>query len=402
MKKIAIVVISILLLLDLACLIVFGNSYTKLLLLPPFFFAHDVLLFVLTVGSIWFINKDNRIKSVEIVFVLAIIYLIISFFRLGFDFDRSYLLIRQFMIFGYGLSIYIILNSLFGDMLVKKNSVKAIIYFGFLCITIQVVYVLYLFVFRASDVFFERNYFSPITILGFFVAGSYILVNVKGKLLKNALFLLVFLMSFSVGHDSTYLSLALIYFAYLFIKSSKKYKIILSSFLLIVVIAVFVFIPSFTDINVQWRLMFWKDSLLRIANNYFIFGDGFGIPYASDETISKLNELFPDTLHSPRIIGNEKYFSAPHNSFLSMAIHIGILSLILLFYPIKTIFCNKTLIMDKEILFLSLSLSGIVIFSSFNVVLELPHSSSIFWIVFFGLIFKLSEKSELPTNKKEL
>jgi O-antigen ligase len=207
-------------------------------------------------------------------------------------------------------------------------------------------------------------------------------------------------MSFSVGHDSTYLSLALIYFAYLFIKSSKKHKIILSSFLLVVVIAVFVFIPSFTDVNVQWRLMFWKDSLLKMANNYFIFGDGFGIQYASDETISKLNELYPETLHSPRIIGNEKYFSAPHNSFLSMSIHIGILSLIFLFYPIKRLFCNKSFIMDEEILFLSLSLLGIAVFSFFNVILELPHASSIFWIVFFALIFKLTEKSGLPTNEQ--
>lgn len=58
--------------------------------------------------------------------------------------------------------------------------------------------------------------------------------------------------------------------------------------------------------------------------------------------------------------------------------------------------------MDKEILFLSLSLLGIVVFSSFNVILELPHSSSIFWIVFFSLIFKLSEKSESSSSKGEL
>ena len=57
--------------------------------------------------------------------------------------------------------------------------------------------------------------------------------------------------------------------------------------------------------------------------------------------------------------------------------------------------------MNKEVLFLSLSLLGFVVFSSFNVILELPHSSSIFWIVFFGLIFKLSNKIELPTNKRE-
>ena len=294
------------------------------------------------------------------------------------------------------------MNALFSLKKIREEVATYLAYFGIACLSIQILYVFYYLLLKGENPFFERNYFSPIIILGLFIIASFILVKIQNKYLKHILFLFVFLISFSTGHDSTYLSLALIYFSYLFILSSKTYKIILSMFLLIGVIMMFVFLPSFADVNVKWRLMFWKDSLSQITDNFLIFGDGFGLQYASDETILNLNNLFSNIPYGPQILGDDKYLCAPHNSFLTMAIHIGILSIILLFFPIKNLFYNKTLIMDKEILFLSLSLLGIVVFSSFNVILELPHSSSIFWIVFFSLIFKLSEKSESSSSKGEL
>lgn len=402
MKKKAIIVIGFIFLCDLICLVVFGILYTKQTLFSPYLYAHDVVLTMMTAFSVWFFCKENREKSFEMLSVMAIAYLIISFIRIDFDFTNSYILIRQFMIFGYGICIYVIMNALFGIRTIKENSAKIVMYFGALCITVQMIYVIYLFLNQVSPVFFERNYLSPIAVMGFFIAASYVLTNFKGWLVKHGLFLLVFLMSFSTGHDSTYLSLALIYFSYIFIVCSRKYKLVLSVFLILGVLAVIVFLPSFTDVNVQWRLIYWQDSLIRIANNYFIFGDGFGVPYAFDETVLKLNQLYPGIQHSPVIMGDENYLTAPHNSFLTMAIHLGLLSLILLFYPLKPLFSNKKLIMDREILFLSLSLLGIVVFSYFNVVLELPHASSIFWIILFVLIFKLSEKSELPSHKSKL
>ncbi len=402
MKKKAVIIIGIILLLDLACLVFFGKSYTKLVILPPFFYAHDVILTGLTVVSIWFFNKDNRIPSFELLCAFAILYLFSSFYKINFDFSQSYVVLRQFMIFGYGASIYIIMNALFGVTWIKQNSSRFIMYFAALCIACQVAYTFYLLLVRSSHVFFERNYLSPIIIMGFLIAASFVLTFVSGKFKKNVLFLVIFLISFSTGHDSTYLSLGLIYFGYFFIISPRSFKIAISVILLFGGIAAVIFLPSFTDVNVQWRLLYWKDSLLRITNNFVVFGDGFGVPYASDDTVLKLNELYPDTVYSPKIIGDEKYLTAPHNSFITMAIHTGIISIILFLYPLRTLFYNKKLILDKEILFLSLSLLGIMVFSSFNVVLELPHSSSIFWIVFFSLILKLSEKVESPSYQREL
>ncbi|MFC4722896.1 hypothetical protein ACFO5O_11225 [Geojedonia litorea] len=227
--------------------------------------------------------------------------------------------------------------------------------------------------------------------LGLLLMGSYVLINIKNTYLKHILFILIFYISLTTGHDSLYLSLGLVYFSYWFLKANKSQRIILTVSLLAVGVCVFAFVPTFTDVNMKWRFLFWKDSLSKVIDNYLIFGDGFGIQYASDETVSKLNELFSWPISGPQIVGDGKYLCAPHNSFISMILHIGILSIFLLIYPLKTLFTNKKLLKDNEVLFLFLNLLGIAIFCSFNVILELPHSSSLFWIVYFGLVFKLND-----------
>lgn len=397
MKLRIIIGISFLLVLDLVFLMALGKSYTTLTLFPPFFYAHDVMLLLMVLLCIPYFNITKRIRSIELLFLIAIFYLIYSFFIRGIE--NVEIILRQFMTFGYGICLYVIMNTVFTNKTISKNFAQYVMYFGLACVTVQILYIPYILLYVGKNPFFERWYFSPIIMMGIFILASYILINLKCKLLKNILFAVVFVVSFSTGHDSTYLGLAVIYIAYLFLMSSRNYRIIVSISLLIGIVLVFYFIPSFTDVNVKWRLLFWKDSFLRIANNYFIFGDGFGIQYGTEETIENLNSLYPDVPKSPRIVGDQKYLTAPHNSFLSMAIHIGILSIVFLFYPIKAFFTIKSFRMDNEILFLTLSLVGMVVFSAFNVILELPHSSSIFWIVLFGLIFKLSEKIGIPSNE---
>lgn len=387
--------IGLIIALDLVLLLLLGKKYTKFVLIDPFFYAHDLLLLIMVLLSIPYFKFTKRVKSIELLFLIAILYLIFSFFNRGFE--NVEIILRQFMLFGYGMCLYVIMNRTFNDNTINNNFARYIMYFGLACVIVQVLYISYLFLYLDFNPFFDRWYFSPIVMMGNFILASYILINVRGKLLKNILFTIVFIVSLSTGHDSTYLSLALIYITYLFVMSSKKYRIMLSISFLFGILLVFYFIPSFTDANVKWRLLFWKESLLRITSNYVFLGEGFGIPYASDETISRLNAIYPDLPSSPRITGDKKYLSAPHNSFLSMAIHIGILAIVFLFYPITALFTNNGERMDNENLFLALSLFGMVVFSSFNVILELPHSSSIFWIVLFGLIFKLSEKSGIPS-----
>lgn len=389
-------IVGLVLALDCVLLILLGKNYTKSVLIDPFFYTHDVVILIMVFFCAPYFKFTKRIKSIELLFLMSIGYLAYSFFAQGFE--NVQIILRQFMIFGYGICFYIIMNFVFNNETIKTNFTRYLMYFGLLCVVVQVLYLPYLFFYLDTNPFFERKYFSPMIMMGLFVAVSSILVNIKHKLLKHFLFLFLFLLSFSTGHDSTYLSLALIYITYLFVISSKKYKIVLSASLVVGIVLIFVLIPSFTDVNVKWRLLYWQDSLWRIANNYFVLGDGFGIPYVTDGTIKELNALFADVPFSPQITEEKKYLSAPHNSFLTMAIHVGVFSVVFLFYPLISLFTDKSLFRDKKVLFLALSLLGMGVFSSFNVILELPHSSSLFWIVLFGLIFKLSEKNEALTN----
>lgn len=375
--------------LDLALLLLFGKNYTKFVLIEPFFYAHDLVLLIILLLCFPHYKFTKRIKSIELLFLIAILYLVYSFLKRGFE-DVE-IVLRQFMVFGYGLCLYLIMNYLFNNSWVYDYLVRYLKFFGLACVSVQLLYIPYLFLYIGINPFFERWYFSPIVMMGFFIFASAVLIDVKGKVLKNILYLGVFIVALSTGHDSTYLSLVLIYIGYLFVVISRKNRIILTIFLLFGSLSVFYFIPSFTDANVQWRLIFWKNSLLRIANNYFVFGEGYGIPYASENTLSQLNALYPDLPSSPRITEEENYVIAPHNSFLSMAIHVGILSILFLFYPVLRFFNLKRLRMDKEELFLVLSLFGMAIFCAFNVILELPHASSLFWMVLYSLILKRSE-----------
>ena len=151
------IIITLIFLLDISFFIIFGKSYTKLTLFPPFFYIHDLALLLLSIFGVWYAKKENRVKSVEVLFFLAILYLIISFFRIDFNFHKSILTIRQFMLFGYGIYLYIIMNVLFSIEVIEKNIIKWIIYFSMTSIVVQMIYIFYLFTFYSSTVFFDGN-----------------------------------------------------------------------------------------------------------------------------------------------------------------------------------------------------------------------------------------------------
>ncbi len=402
MKNIFIFFLGFLFLLDCLLQICFGETYSKFILFKPFFYSHEAILLFVSIGSIFAIKKKgNRIIGIEILFGLAILYLFISLLSINKEVDVYYVF-RQFMIFGYGILIYFIIKKFYTFEEVEKRISLGVAFFGILCLIIQVLYIIYFSLVHESLPFFDRNYYSPMIILGLIVASSYFMTKVENVYLKHLCFLFVFFVSFSIGHDSIYLSISLIYFAYLFLSAGKKVQIILMILLIICVLLVMMFIQSFTDINMQWRMIYWKDSISRLIDNYFIFGEGFGTPYVSLEGADKLNTLVTSNGYSFQVLREDKYLIAPHNSFLTMTIHLGIIPLILLIFPLLALFKQKSLFEDNEIMFLFLSLFGIVVFSSFNVILELPHSSSVFWIIYFVLIFKLIAKSGTFSVKEKL
>lgn len=395
-KKLALTV-GLVFLLDIFLLTLLGKNYTSLLLVDPYFYAHDLMLLFMVILSIPFYKPIFRIKGLELIFTIAIIYLIYSFFN--FDFENSYYLLRQFVLFGYGIAIYIILNTVFKLKVFEEKFSTCLFWFALFSVIVQFIYISYLFVNTGESPFFQRNYFTPAIVIWMFILASYVLVNIKNNYLKHIIFTLIFIISFSTGHDSTYLSLLLIYFLYLFLILKKRKKLITLGVMIFIIILLPVLIPSFADVNSQWRIIFWKDSFLKISNNYFIFGDGFGIQFASDEAIIELNKLYPHASGNPKILESDKKLCTPHNSFISMALHIGIFSIIALFYPFKILITNSNILKDKEVLFLILSLFGTIVFSCFNVLLELPHASSLFWLIYLTLILKKRKKSDLFTNK---
>src|SRR5690606_5802837 len=99
------ILLCFLFLLDLVALALFGKSYTTHLLILPFVHSHDFVLSLIFGTSLIFIlkNKDEyRVKSVEILFGIAILYLMISVFKIRNNFnDQMYHVMRQFMVFGY-------------------------------------------------------------------------------------------------------------------------------------------------------------------------------------------------------------------------------------------------------------------------------------------------------------
>lgn len=401
MKNYISIFLGFLFVLDLIFLICFGEAYSKFSLRGQAIYLHETILLLVGIGAVFLITKENkRIISIEIMFGVAILYLFIAILKNNGDLDiQMYYIVRQFMIFGYGILLYLIVINIYAFKEIEKGIAKFLGFFGILCVAIQVMYIFYYIIAYQNLPFFERNYYSPMVIMGLIVASGYILAKEKNPYLKHLFFLGIFIISLSVGHDSMVLSIGLVYFIYFFLRAGKRLKIITLLMLVGSIISLIAFVPSFADVNAQWRMLYWKEILLRLTDNYFIFGDGFGVPYVSAETADRLNTLMTSNGHDVQILADDKYLIAPHNSFLTMTVHLGILPILLLIYPLLRLIKNKWALQDKEILFLFLSLVGVTVFSSFNVILELPHSSQVFWIVYFVLIFKLEKRIELPPVK---
>ena len=97
---------------------------------------------------------------------------------------------------------------------------------------------------------------------------------------------------------------------------------------------------------------------------------------------------FSKTTISSSILSISFILAGIYNSFFTICFHTGFISLVLLLTPIKNIvkyfFIDSSKTQpDKNKVFLLLLLFSYMVWVSFNVVLELPHSAMLFWLVFF-------------------
>ena len=364
-------------------LLILGTNFTKFNLVGPLY-LFDLLFIMLGLSVIFFLKPVLPYKPIFFILSLSLFYLAYSF---SFDI-RLDLIIRQYALFGYLIISYVIFTSLLNrtniDFLIIKIIQLSII--GFL---IQVIFFIYLNITSRFD-FNGYNYWSPVVIMTIITYAAYVLTYHE-RFKKWFLFLFITFISTTLGHSSVFLAVFFLPFALLFVRMKLKYKVIVIFLGLIITLLLYIFVPSFSDPNAMWRVYYWIMTLKNILiDHYALFGNGFGIPYANDEIVFFLQVVQGATTRLGE--GYESYLTPFHNSFITIFYHIGFLPGLFIFYPIYRFIKNhKILIQYKELKFLFIALIGISIWSSLNVVLELPHSSSYYWTIYFALLFKMKE-----------
>jgi len=382
-----------LIILDTLLLTFLGKQYTKFEILGHVH-AHDLFLAFIFTASFWF-KPRMKIKHVELLLAIALLYLLLSVPRALRLQDGWYVVVRQYMIYGYLMIGYFIIRAISS----YKNGLQLtywfIIFIGFLAVITQIGHITYLLVFKEDFFFFERHTISEMIVIGIIVFAAYSLVYHKG-IIGHLCFAFAIILSITTGKDSAYLSLVVVYLMFHFLRVSSQLKIIIFIIFLICIALFIVFVPTFSDTNMMWRIIYWRDTIkeLFITKNIF-FGKGFGVPYLEEYTRANLNYLMESHGFAVEISLKERYEVTSHNSFISMVYHLGIFNFLLFLYPLKTLYFKmKILVKDKMIFSLTLILFGIFVWASFNLVMELPHSSSFFWIIFFTLLFVLKNHED--------
>lgn len=389
--------IQMALLILIELLLIFGETFSKFNLWGPLYLYDAGLLLLGAISLYLFLKHKSKswLLPVMIVLGFSIVYLIYSYFIAH---NPTNYLIRQYALFVY-LGLGWVIFSSYTDETFQNYNIRIIMLIGLGSGIIQIIYLLYLAAFTENfSLFGDFNYYSKMTIVGTIILGAYFLVFIKRPIFKWALAILYIILSTTLGHSSAFLSAFAIVVFYVIFQLPLRIKIAGVIGLALFTIIFLLFLPQFSDNNAEWRLVFWKYSLKDIITNYYaVLGHGFGVPYPTQETLDALR----DNLNSPwfEVRPEEMYTSPMHNSFITIAFHIGLLPSLLLFLPLFKPF-TKTILTKSEFRnpqndFLILSWIGLTVWSSFNVVLELPHSSIFYWLVYFTLVYQFQKNPHI-------
>jgi len=377
----------------LELLLLFGETFSKFHLFGPFH-LFDFSFILLAAWSSYYFFKQSKyflIWPLLIILAFSVVYLAYSYFTLLGPVNY---IIRQYAMFIYmGISWLLFASYISPEY--QKYNIRLIALLGIAAIGIQLIYHVYLAIFtNGYSVFGAFNYYNKISIIALIVAGSYGLVYFEKQWKKIVTGLCFILLSTTLGHSSAFLAAFFVVMAYLVLRANKSVKLAGLGFLILAVLVFVVYLPQFSDHNAEWRMVFWKYSLKDILfEKYAILGHGFGVPYSSQAVL----DSFRDSLNSPwfEMRPEEQYLSPMHNSFITIAFHIGLIPMLLILLPLypaaKYLFFTSANSHQHHIDFLVLALVGSSIWVSFNVVLELPHSSSFYWLIYFTLVYSLRE-----------
>jgi len=352
--------------------LVFGTSFTKYKLFENLY-LYEFILIILSFISIIGLSKLNLTGGVLIFIIYGLSSIAISILK---DNPVEYVL-RQGMIIGYLAIAFLLYERIKHKSKQLLNFITILSKAGFI---IQVIYLLFL-LYIGTNIFQGRHYYSPMIMLILPVFTTNIVLSNNTLFEKTTWFILILLVSLTIGHSSSTLSILTVLFGVFIWKIKPKQFM---SAILIIAFGVgmqYFFNPNFSDINANFRIWYWGVAFANTFDYSFLFGNGFGVPFVSDLQIEEFIERFGgsnDFLSSP----SEKYVKAYHNSFITLFFHVGII-IILLMKPYVTglknlIFNTK----DKNQVYLIILLLSSSVWAAFNVVLELPHSSLLFWLIF--------------------
>src|SRR5690606_13857773 len=181
-----------------------------------------------------------RLKSIEIICLLSIAYLAVSFLINIHPDNNLYIYLRQFMIFGYLIQSYFIFKAVAGFKNGTQVLIQVLTFFAVITVPLQIIYILYILFALEENPFLNRNHFSPIVVLGVITTTSLFLTYLNGYK-KILIFILTLMISLSIGHDSAYLAVICIFLLSYFFNASFKIKILVSTLAIFGGIALYFF-----------------------------------------------------------------------------------------------------------------------------------------------------------------
>jgi len=384
-------------------LLIFGKEFSKFHLLGPLY-LYDFLFIVLGLFAvIGFYKKKKPVLLTPIFFLIGLSLVYIAYSLISKAGPINYI-VRQYALFVYLGGAYVIFFSYVDDQKNKIN-VQFIILMGIVAFALQFGYHLFNLIFTdgySNGLFSDFNYYSLLGIMALFVFEAFVLVYLQ-KWWKWVIIAFMLFLSLTLGHHSSViLATLMVLGSYFFIRSKRLIQITLAVGAVGGILLLYFFVPAyFQDHNSLWRLIYWKYAFKDVVVNYYgILGHGFGVKYVNQEVMDALRTMIDSPWFEVR--PEEQYITPMHNSFLTIGFHVGLVFVLLIFVPLKNAFgyffnrANHLQTRSKD--FLILGLIGVIVWTNFHVVLELPHSSAFFWLIYFTTIYTFNFENEFDTE----
>jgi hypothetical protein len=384
-------------------LLFFGKAFTKFVVIGPLY-LHDAVLLLITLLAINRGRLVARFNSIWLLLAIAVVYLLVS--CLFFHLPGPLLLIafRQFNLFLYLGCTFVVFNCLVRNKADLSKPLALIRLISILSVWLQVGLIVYGKLFVPGFSLFgegDYNYFSPLAVFGIITYSAMVPAYEKNIYLRWVKLIFALFLSTTIGHSSAFLAVFFVILVYFLTRIRPLHRFIAVGICLAAVLALEL-LPSFRDVNASWRLLYWKHILNNIVfQHYLILGNGFGRPYMTYDYALYLN----DVLHSPIMIDElypmARYLAPPHNSLLTIMFHVGLLPTLLLFIPLGRFFTRillKPRSADPSVNFLVYALAGCFGWVLFNVILELPHSATFFWLVYMTTAYALKVEKTPPAQ----